>query len=157
MNKILALDMDGTFVDLYNVPQWLPKLLAEDTSPYTEALPLVNMTKLETVCQQLRAIGYEIQIITATAKDARPQYKKAIRKAKLEWLQKYGFHFDRFHCIDYKTNKRAVLYRQMRKGGVATAILVDDNAKHRTRWGWGDTINPVVGNLLNQLSDLLGG
>ena len=42
MKKAIFWDMDGTIADLYNVPNWLDKLRAEDTSPYREAKPLFS-------------------------------------------------------------------------------------------------------------------
>ena len=43
MKKAIFWDMDGTIADLYNVPNWLDKLRAEDTSPYREAEPLFSL------------------------------------------------------------------------------------------------------------------
>ena len=42
MEKKIWLDMDGTFVDLYGVENWLPMLRAEETTPYEIAKPLVR-------------------------------------------------------------------------------------------------------------------
>ena len=40
-------DMDGTIADLYNVENWLPKLRAEDASPYIEAEIMVDASELQ--------------------------------------------------------------------------------------------------------------
>ena len=34
MTKIINLDMDGTFVDLYGVMGWLENIIERDTRPY---------------------------------------------------------------------------------------------------------------------------
>ena len=46
MNKLnitINFDMDGTIADLYGVENWLDYLIAEDTTPYTEAEPLLRL------------------------------------------------------------------------------------------------------------------
>lgn len=141
MRDVICFDMDGTLADLYHVPFWLDKLRAGDASPYYEAKPLHDMKRLNEVCSLLKKAGYEIQIITAMSKDATPEYKKAIREAKLAWLDKWGFVYDHFHGVDYKTNKREVIRRDLRKER-GTAFLVDDEARHTEKWGWGPAINP---------------
>ena len=45
MKKMICFDMDGTIADLYNVPNWLPKLRAEDASPYEDAAPIYDMNR----------------------------------------------------------------------------------------------------------------
>ena len=52
-------DMDGTIADLYGVENWLPKLRAEDASPYAEATPLTDMENL----QLLLAILQNLNIV----------------------------------------------------------------------------------------------
>ena len=42
MTKTINFDMDGTFVDLYGVKNWLDYLINEDITPYKTAKPLVN-------------------------------------------------------------------------------------------------------------------
>ncbi len=153
MKQIIAFDMDGTIADLYGVENWLYKIRAGDTSPYEECKPLVNMNKLNQVCALLQKAGYEIQIITALSKDANAEYKKATREAKKTWLDKWGFIYDHFHGVDYKTIKRDVIRRDMKEGG--TAILIDDEARHIDKWNWGDTINPTEKDLISALLELL--
>lgn len=151
--KIIAFDMDGTIANLYEIKDWLLKLQAEDPSPYIDCEPLVDMHKLNQVCALLQKAGYEIQIITALAKDATPEYKKMVREAKKAWLNKWGFIYDHFHCVDYKTPKKEVIRRDMKKGG--DAILIDDETRHTDRWNWGDTINPTKEDLISALISLL--
>lgn len=167
--KIVAFDMDGTIANLYGVPDWLSKLRAEDASPYEDAEPLVDMKKLNEVCSLLQQAGWEIQIITALSKDASPEYKKAIRAAKKAWLDKWGFIYDKFHGVDYNTPKCEVLRYTMPMGlrvakmceeywgedWVPEAVLVDDEARHLNRWGWGRTIDPNTVDIIEALKDLL--
>lgn len=170
--KIIAIDMDGTVAGLYDVPDWLDKLRAEDPSPYLDAEPLVDMDRLNEVLTLLQKAGWEIQIISALSKDATPEYKKAIREAKRAWLNKWGFIYDKFHGVDYKTPKCEVVRRDMcgypmrliRLFGdkeraeydwIPEAILVDDEARHTNRWGWGRTINPTEVDLVEALRALL--
>lgn len=150
--NMICFDLDGTLADLYNVPDWLSKLRAEDASPYKEAKPLYDMKRLNEICSLLQKAGYEIQVITALAKEASPEYKKAIREAKRAWLDKWGFVYDHFHGVDYKTNKSKVIYRDLRKGG--HALLVDDEERHTKAWKWGETLTPDE-NLLAELANLL--
>lgn len=42
--KTIYFDLDGTLVNLYNVPNWLQKIRSEDVSPYLDAEPLVNFS-----------------------------------------------------------------------------------------------------------------
>lgn len=168
--KIIVIDMDGTVAGLYDVPDWLDKLLAEDTSPYEEAKPLVDMEKLNKTLMLLQKAGWEIQIISAMCKNATPEYKKAIREAKKAWLKKWSFVYDRFHGVDYKTPKCEVVRPYMPYGmslakelqnpaagmpNPAEAILVDDESRHLDRWHWGRTINPTNEDLIEELRRLL--
>lgn len=168
MANIICFDMDGTIADLYGVEGWLDMLRAEDPTPYAVAEPLVDMDKLNEVCALLQKAGWEIQVITALSKNASPEYKDAIREVKRAWLAKWGFIYDHFHGIDYATPKCEVLRRQMPAGmkvyrmcdeywgnELPEAILVDDEARHTDRWGWGRVINPTEGDLIENLRKLL--
>lgn len=168
MANIICFDMDGTIANLYGVEGWLDMLRAENPAPYAEAEPLVDMDELNEVCDLLRKAGWEIQVITAMSKNASPEYKNAIREAKKAWLKKWGFIYDHFHGVDYTTPKCEVIRHQMPTGmkvyrmcdeywgkEIPEAILVDDEARHTDRWGWGRTINPTEGNLIDNLRQLL--
>lgn len=157
VRKMICFDMDGTIADLYGVPNWLQKLRNEDTSPYADAAPMVDMEKLNAVCDLSRQAGYEIQVITALAKNASPEYKKAIRQAKKEWLEKWGFIYDHFHGVDYKRPKKEVIRRDMRCNKNGFAVLVDDETRHTSRWNWGKTIDPTTENIIEALREMLKG
>ena len=49
MTKAIYFDMDGTVANLYDVPNWLEKLQAQDVTPYIEAKPLIDMEELKTI------------------------------------------------------------------------------------------------------------
>lgn len=151
--KILCFDLDGTIVDLYGVENWLERVRGEDVTPYQDATPLVNMKKLNEICMLLKKAGWEIQVITAMSKNATPEYKKAIREAKKAWLDKYGFIYDHFHGIDYKTRKKEVIRKQMQEGD--EAILIDDESRHLKGWGWGLAVNASEENILDFLQELI--
>lgn len=153
MKQIIAFDMDGTIADLYSVNDLFSKAEAEDPSPYKECKPLVNMSKLNQVCALLQKAGYEIQVITALWGGASPEYKKVIREAKKAWLDKWGFIYDHFHAVDYKTRKSDVIRRDMKEGD--NAILIDDEERHTSKWKWGKTIDPTKNDLIDALIALL--
>lgn len=154
MKKMICFDMDGTIADLYNVPNWLSKLRAEDASPYEDAAPLYDMDKLNEVCAMLQQAGIEIRVITWLSKDSTEEYKTAVREAKLEWLKKYGFPFDHFHGVAYGATKADSIRRYL--GPNETAWLIDDNAKVRKGWHMGEAIDPTTCDLISLLADLLG-
>ena len=149
MNKILVFDMDGTIANLYGVEGWLDDLRAENPRPYIEALPLYNMDVLNTLVRMLKNMGWCIVVTTWLAKESSADYDKATRKAKLEWLEKYGFPYDKIHLVKYGTTK-AKCTRSL--GGYQ--VLVDDNEKVRAGWTLGNTINANE-NILKSLVELI--
>ena len=46
MTRAIYFDMDGTIANLYGVENWLDYLINEQTKPYREAKPLVEMELL---------------------------------------------------------------------------------------------------------------
>lgn len=151
IKKMICFDMDGTIADLYAVPNWLAKLRAEDASPYAEAAPMWDMTKLRDILLQLIAKGWEIRVISWLSKDSTEEYKEAVRQAKCEWLIRYDFPADKVHLVAYGTTKADCVRRI-----TEAAILVDDNEKVRNGWHLGETIDPMNGDLLERLEELLG-
>lgn len=151
INKMICFDMDGTIADLYAVPNWLAKLRAEDASPYAEAAPMWDMAKLRDILLKLIAKDWEIRVISWLAKDSTEGYKEAVRQAKREWLTRYDFPADKVHLVAYGTTKADCVRRI-----TEAAILVDDNEKVRNGWHLGETIDPMNGDLLERLEELLG-
>lgn len=151
MKKMICFDMDGTIADLYNVPNWLPKLRAEDASPYEDAAPIYDMDKLNEICAMLQQAGYEIRVITWLSMNSSEEYKDAVRTAKRNWLDKWGFIYDHFHGVQYGATKAD----SVRNYVESDAILIDDSAKVRNGWHLGQTIDPTDGNLFENLLGLL--
>jgi len=136
MNKVLVFDMDGTIANLYGVDRWLDYLMAEDARPYTEARPFYDMFAMMEVLNELKNDGWHVVVTTWLAKNATKEYNKAVRKAKLEWLERFGFPYDELHMVKYGTTK-ADCTRKL--GGYQ--ILIDDNAKVRNGWTLGPTFD----------------
>ena len=134
--KVLVFDMDGTIANLYGVDGWLDYLMAEDARPYTEARPFYDMFAMMEVLNELKNDGWRVVVTTWLAKNATKEYDKAVRKAKLEWLERFGFPYDELHMVKYGTTK-ADCTRKL--GG--HQILIDDNAKVRKGWTLGATFD----------------
>lgn len=150
MNRSINWDMDGTIASLYDVPDWLSKLRAEDPSPYLDAEPMWDMKKLNEILEKLREAGWEINVITWLSMNSSEEYKDAVREAKKAWLQKWGFVYDHFHGVQYGATKADSVRERTDYG-----ILIDDNAKVRNGWHLGDTIDPTTTNILVALAALL--
>ena len=129
MTKAISLDMDGTFVNLYGVDGWLDDILARDTRPYEVAEPLVNLSALARVLNNKQRNGYQINVISWTAKNAPAEYNKRVEIAKREWLAKHlpSVQFDNINIVAYGTPKHKVV------GG----YLFDDEELNRKAWGDG--------------------
>ena len=142
-------DMDGTLADLYGVDNWLPKLRAENATPYIEAEPLVDLYEMEWLLAELQHIGYTLGIISWTSKDGSAEYNKAVRKAKLEWLAGCfpEIEFDEIHIVKYGTRKD---YIAKDKYG----IIFDDDERVREKWR-GEAINPNYEDIIKTLEKLV--
>ena len=147
---MICFDMDGTLADLYNVPNWLEKLRAEDESPYLDAEPMWDMIELRKILLALIETGYEVRIISWLSKGSSKEYDKKVRQAKINWLKKYDFPYQTAHLVAYGRTK-ADSVRQVARD----AILIDDNAKVRAGWHLGETIDPINENLIERLKKLL--
>lgn len=123
-------DMDGTIADLYGVDGWLSDLENEKVRPYVEARPLVDCERLIQAIVFLKAEGYRFSVISWTSKTASAEYRKEIRKAKVEWIKKYFPNcFDEIHVVKYGTPKHWIAKDK--------GILFDDEEKNRTSWNKG--------------------
>lgn len=136
MYKALVFDMDGTIADLYGVSEWLTDLQSENTRPYEIAEPLYNMTEMSNILMACKKNGWTVIVTTWLAKNSSDSYKKAVTKAKKEWLIKHNFPVDEIHCIKYGRTKADAT----RKNG-GFQILIDDNKKVRDGWTLGTTVN----------------
>ena len=153
MTKMICFDMDGTIANLYGVQGWLEMLENENPKPYEIAEPMWNMVELATTLKMLQVKGYEVRVITWLAKDSTEDYKEKTRQAKLEWLEKYGFPYDKFHGVAYGTTKANCIRKYLEIN--EQAILIDDNDKIRQGWTVGKTINPTNENIIEILKALL--
>jgi hypothetical protein len=153
MTKMICFDMDGTIANLYGVNGWLEMIENENPKPYEIAEPMWDMVELATTLKMLQIKGYEIRVITWLAKDSTEEYKTLTRQAKLEWLEKYGFPYNKFHGIAYGTTKANCIRQYLDIN--EQAILIDDNDKIRQGWNWGETINPQTENIIEILKALL--
>ena len=127
--RTINLDMDGTFVDLYGVDGWLDNIIARDTRPYEVARPLVNLSALARVLNNKQRKGYQINVVSWTAKNAPEEYNIRVANAKREWLAKHlpSVNFDNIYIVAYGTPKHEV----------ANGYLFDDEEPNRNTWGVG--------------------
>lgn len=149
MVKMICFDMDGTIADLFAVRDWLPKLRAEDPSPYVEAVPMWDMTELRKVLVELKI---EVRIVTWLSKNSSEEYKNEVRQAKREWLDRYDFPYDHFHGVRYGATKADSVRNLLNEN--ETAILIDDNAKIRNGWTLGEAVDPTAVDLIEYLRNL---
>lgn len=152
--KMICFDMDGTIADLYGVEGWLPALENGIVFPYEIAKPMWDMIRLAEVLNELRAREIEIRIISWLAKNSTDTYKDEVRQAKVEWLDRMGFPYDKAHFVQYGSTKADSVRRYLADD--ECAILVDDNRKVCNGWHLGETINPTECDLIEALKSLLG-
>lgn len=125
--KKIWFDMDGTIANLYGVTGWLEMLIAEDTTPYTIAKPLLNLSILARYLNKVQKMGYEIGIISWGSKNSTEDYLKKVACAKYHWLLKHlpSVNWDYVKITNYGINK----WETCREG-----ILFDDEEQNRTNW-----------------------
>jgi hypothetical protein len=123
------LDMDGTFVNLYGVENWLEYLINEDETPYEIAKPLFNMSLFARYLNKLQQNGWEIAIVTWLSKNATDDYNRKVAKAKREWLNRHlpSVEWDRVTILEYGTPKQ--IYCDYEGD-----ILFDDELNNRANW-----------------------
>lgn len=118
--------MDGTFVDLYNVNNWLDYIIAEDETPYKVAKPIGDMETLSNLLNTLQGQGWKIGVVTWLAKNSREYYSNKVAQAKREWLSSEleNVNFDHIDIIEYGQAK------QNNRNG----ILFDDEERNIVTW-----------------------
>lgn len=129
MKKAFWFDMDGTIADLYGVKNWLPKLIDSDPSPYAEARPLINMSRLAKALRKAQRNGHTVNIISWTSKGGTPEYNKAVEIAKREWLAR--------HLPSVEWNEIKVVPYGTPKSTCGNGVLFDDEEPNRVEWGEG--------------------
>lgn len=121
-------DMDGTLANFYGVDGWLDCLNNEDTTPYKIATPLVRMNILARVLNNLQKRGFEIGIISWTAKNSSENYHKAVAREKRKWLHTHlkSVNFNEINILEYGVSKSTV--------ATENDILFDDDKRVRNEW-----------------------
>lgn len=129
MKDYIYFDMDGTIANLYGVENWLASLEAEQTKPYREAKPLVNMRELGRELKRLQSVGYTIGVISWLSKCGSDSYNARVTETKKKWLARHlgAVEFDEIHIVRYGTPKSTFA------SGV-NAILFDDEERNRNEW-----------------------
>ena len=138
-------DMDGTIADLYGVDGWLDYLINSDVYPYANARPMLHLSTLARMLNQLQRKGYEIGIISWLSKSGTDEYNKAVTDAKMEWLKKHlaSVHFDTIYIVKYGTPKEIFSTSE-------NDILFDDEEKNRQNWnGKAFDVDNILGILKN--------
>ena len=122
-------DMDGTIANLYGVQNWLEMLIAEDTTPYAVARPMVNMSALARRLNTLQRAGYEIGVISWLSKSGGLEYNERVTEVKRKWLAKHlpSVAWDSIVIVPYGTPKELFC-------DTAEDILFDDEERNRESW-----------------------
>lgn len=143
INITINFDMDGTIADLYGVENWLPMLIAEDTTPYAIARPLLHLSTLARKLNTLQRAGYRLAVISWLSKSGSETYNEAVTAVKLNWLAKHlpSVNWDEIHIVPYGTPKEKYCY-------TAHDVLFDDEEKNRRAWAG---VAYDVGNIFDDL------
>lgn len=136
-------DMDGTIADLYSVNNWLEEILHESTIPYETAKPLINLSYLARLLNQLTAKGHTVNVISWTARNGSPQYNEAVKKAKIKWLST--------HLKSVKFTSIKIIPYGMPKELFGNGILFDDEEHNRQSWGTGAYTEKEIYSVLKKL------
>lgn len=142
--KILF-DMDGTFVNLYGVENWLEDLINERVRPYKVARPLCDMTLLRKEMIRLKNKGYTLEVVSWTSKKGTSQYNKRVRYTKKKWIKSYNLPFDKIHIVQYGTDKSKF-------GNATVDILIDDEEPNRNKFK--NSVNPQTQDIIQFLQTL---
>ena len=140
MRKEIWFDMDGTIANLYGVENWLEMLIAHDETPYRNATPLVRLSSLARILNNLQKKGWKIGIISWLAKGSNAKYDEKVTNAKKEWLAKHlkSVKFDNIDIVEYGTPK------EIGRNG----ILFDDEEQNRKNWkGIAYDVDNIIGTL----------
>ena len=68
MTTTIFFDLDGTLADLYGVEGWLDMLLASDALPYEIAKPLVRLSALARLLNNLQKKVIELALLVGYQK-----------------------------------------------------------------------------------------
>lgn len=147
--RALYLDLDGTVAKLYNYPNWLDLLHAEDVRPYSDCDPIDNIAELDNLLNEFVALGVTIGVISWGAMNGSNEYTRATKKAKVAWCKKYLTCVSEYHVVKYGTPKHKV-------AKIKDSVLVDDNADVRSTWKNGATVDASNSkNMVKELRNML--
>ena len=129
LNITINFDMDGTIADLYGVENWLAMLIAEDTTPYANAKPLLHLSALARKLNALQRNGYDLSVISWLSKSGSEEYNEAVTAVKMKWLAQHlpSVHWDRVTIVPYGTPKQNFCENPL-------DILFDDEERNRANW-----------------------
>ena len=129
LNITINFDMDGTIADLYGVDNWLEYLIAEDTTPYAIAEPLLRLSALARKLNTLQRNGYNLAVISWLSKSGSEAYNEAVTAVKMAWLRKHlpSVNWDRITIVPYGTPKQNFCENPL-------DILFDDEERNRPNW-----------------------
>ena len=129
MKKEIWFDLDGTLADFYGVENWLDYLEREDTTPYREARPLLNMNILARYLNKLSRNGWKINSVSWGSKNSSSDFLWETEKVKKEWIKKHvkSVLFENFYVVPYGTPKQEVC-------NFSSGFLFDDEKKNRAEW-----------------------
>lgn len=125
----IYLDLDGTVVNFYGVPNWLECLETQDSTPYRVAKPLVNLSTLARYLNRLQARGYNIGIISWLSKSGTDKFNAEVAEVKRDWLAKHlpSVQWDEIHIVPYGVPKSNC-------ATCPNAILFDDEQRNLNEW-----------------------
>lgn len=125
----IYLDLDGTVVNFYSVPNWLECLEAQDSTPYRVAKPLVHLSTLARYLNRLQARGYNIGIISWLSKSGTDKFNAEVAEVKRDWLAKHlpSVQWDEIHIVPYGVPKSNC-------ATCSNAILFDDEQRNLNEW-----------------------
>lgn len=141
-------DMDGTIANLYEVENWLPKLRSEDATPYSDAKVMWNMSQLAKLMNKVQRMGYQLGIISWTARGGSETYNNKVAEAKLNWLKLHlaSVNFDSICIVKYGIPKQNFM-------NTDEDILFDDEEQNREAWT-GHAFTPDM--MIKVLKSLIG-
>lgn len=153
LTRELIFDMDGTIADLYGVPDWLPKLRAEDATPYRDARPLYDMDSLNSIIWIFKKMGYHISVVSWGAMGASAEYDRLVKREKIKWLRKYEFPYDEIYVVPYGTPKSDFIANEF-------SVLLDDSLEVRNDFvhsssGYQKIAIDATENIISQLVKML--
>lgn len=135
MIKSIVLDMDGTIADLFHAPNWLERLRASDPTPYSEAVPLVDMEQLDDLITRYQAQGVAVEIVSWGAMGGSSAYLARTATAKRNWLKQHlKSRLNAVYVVPYGTPKHSVIADSV------NSVLVDDSKSVRDEWS-GETLD----------------